>query len=57
VSDISPVPAVVPTRYWPRLDDGRVQCDVCPLAGKLGEGQRGRCVVGGNLQVEVVLSA
>jgi pyruvate formate lyase activating enzyme len=35
----------VPTRYWHRLDDGRVQCDVCPRACKLREGQRGLCFV------------
>jgi pyruvate formate lyase activating enzyme len=37
--------ATVPTRYWHRLDDGRVQCDVCPRACKLREGQRGLCFV------------
>ncbi len=36
---------VVPTRYWHRLDDGRVQCDVCPRACKLREGQRALCFV------------
>ena len=34
-----------PTKYWHRLDDGRVQCDVCPRACKLREGQRGLCFV------------
>jgi pyruvate formate lyase activating enzyme len=34
-----------PTRYWHRLEDGRVQCDVCPRACKLREGQRGLCFV------------
>jgi pyruvate formate lyase activating enzyme len=38
---------VVTTRYWHRLDDGRVQCDVCPRACKLHEGQRGLCFVRG----------
>src|SRR5256714_1192104 len=37
--------ATVPTRYWHRLDDGRVQCDVCPRACKLREEQRGLCFV------------
>src|SRR5262249_36427255 len=37
--------ATVPTRYWHRLDDGRVQCDVCPRACRLHEGQRGLCFV------------
>jgi pyruvate formate lyase activating enzyme len=35
----------VPTRYWHALDDGRVQCDVCPRACKLHDGQRGLCFV------------
>jgi pyruvate formate lyase activating enzyme len=34
-----------PTRHWHLLDDGRVQCDVCPRACKLREGQRGLCFV------------
>ena len=34
---------VVPTKYWHKLDDGRVQCDVCPRECKLKEGQRGGC--------------
>lgn len=37
----------VPTRYWTRLDDGRVQCDVCPRRCRLHEGQRGLCFVRG----------
>jgi pyruvate formate lyase activating enzyme len=37
--------SVVPTRYWHRLDDGRVQCDVCPRECRLHEGQRGLCFV------------
>ncbi len=35
----------VATKYWHRLADGRVQCDVCPRACKLREGQRGVCFV------------
>ena len=41
----APQASVVPTRYWHCLDDGRVQCDVCPRACKLREGQRGLCFV------------
>jgi pyruvate formate lyase activating enzyme len=37
--------ATVPTRYWHRLEDGRVQCDVCPRACRLREGQSGLCFV------------
>ena len=44
-----------PTRHWRRLDDGRVQCDVCPRACKLHEGQRGLCFVRGCEAGEVKL--
>jgi pyruvate formate lyase activating enzyme len=35
----------VPGRYWHRLDDGRLQCDLCPRFCRLHEGQRGLCFV------------
>jgi len=31
----------IATKHWHRLDDGWIQCDVCPRACKLHEGQRG----------------
>jgi len=34
-----------PGRYWHRLDDGRLQCDLCPRFCKLRDGQRGLCFV------------
>ncbi|PIW37888.1 MAG: AmmeMemoRadiSam system radical SAM enzyme, partial [Hydrogenophilales bacterium CG15_BIG_FIL_POST_REV_8_21_14_020_62_31] len=34
-----------PGRWWHSLDDGRVQCDLCPRDCKLHEGQRGACFV------------
>jgi pyruvate formate lyase activating enzyme len=34
-----------PGRYWHRLDDGRIQCDLCPRYCRLREGQRGLCFV------------
>ncbi|MBE9516063.1 MAG: AmmeMemoRadiSam system radical SAM enzyme [Proteobacteria bacterium] len=34
-----------PTQYWHKLDDGRIQCDLCPRACKLKEGQQGLCYV------------
>lgn len=37
--------SVVATRFWHRTGDGRVQCDVCPRACRLHEGQRGFCFV------------
>lgn len=45
-----------PTKYWHALDDGRVQCDVCPRACKMREGQRGLCFVRGVAEGEVVLT-
>jgi pyruvate formate lyase activating enzyme len=48
--------ATVPTRYWHRLADGRIQCDVCPRACKLREGQRGLCFVRACAGGEVVLT-
>ena len=49
--------SVVPTRYWHVLDDGRAQCDVCPRACKLQDGQRGLCFVRGNQGGQVVLAS
>ena len=34
-----------PGRWWHLLDDGRIQCDLCPRDCRLGEGQRGACFV------------
>jgi pyruvate formate lyase activating enzyme len=35
----------VKTKYWRRLDDGRIQCDLCPRYCRLSDGQRGFCFV------------
>jgi pyruvate formate lyase activating enzyme len=32
-------------RYWHMIEDGRMQCDLCPRDCKLHEGQRGACFV------------
>jgi pyruvate formate lyase activating enzyme len=50
-------PYTVPTRYWHELPDGRIQCDVCPRACKLHEGQRGLCFVRGRVDNQVVLAS
>lgn len=44
MTDLSAHPAH-PTRFWHALPDGRVQCDVCPRACRLKEGQQGFCFV------------
>jgi pyruvate formate lyase activating enzyme len=48
--------STVGTKYWHVLDDGRVQCDVCPRACKLREGQRGLCFVRAREGDEIVLT-
>ncbi|WP_433611872.1 AmmeMemoRadiSam system radical SAM enzyme [Dactylosporangium sp. CA-139114] len=48
--------AVVTTAHWHRLDDGRVQCDVCPRNCRLHEGQRGFCFVRQREGDEIVLT-
>ena len=47
---------VVPGRYWSRLEDGRVVCELCPRLCKLKEGQRGFCFVRQNLDGGMVLT-
>ncbi|AKU11958.1 pyruvate formate-lyase activating enzyme [Azoarcus sp. CIB] len=34
-----------PARYWHHLDDGRIQCDLCPRYCRLHADQRGACFV------------
>lgn len=43
-------------QYWHVLDDGRIQCDVCPNACKLKDGQRGRCFVRMREQDKIILT-
>jgi pyruvate formate lyase activating enzyme len=50
------VASTVPTAHWHTLDDGRIQCDVCPRACKLRDGQRGVCFVRAREGDEVVLT-
>ncbi|UCF68920.1 MAG: AmmeMemoRadiSam system radical SAM enzyme [Acidobacteriota bacterium] len=49
-------PDTVRTKYWHRLDDGRVQCDLCPRLCKLREAQRGLCFVRACQDGEIVLT-
>lgn len=46
----------VPAKYWHQLDDGRIQCDLCPRYCKLREGQRGLCFVRANENEQLVLT-
>lgn len=45
-----------PARYWHALDDGRIQCDLCPRDCKLHDGQRGACFVRANVGNQMVLT-
>ncbi len=45
-----------PGRWWHRLDDGRIQCDVCPRECKLHEGQRGACFVRARHEDAIILT-
>jgi pyruvate formate lyase activating enzyme len=46
-----------PGRYWHGLEDGRIQCDLCPRLCKLQEGQRGFCFVRARQDDRIVLTA
>ena len=46
----------VPGRYWHKLDDNRIQCDLCPRLCKLNEDQRGLCFVRARSGDEIVLT-
>jgi pyruvate formate lyase activating enzyme len=50
-------PFTVPTRHWHGLDDGRIQCDVCPRACRLHEGQRGLCFVRARVDDQIVMTS
>jgi pyruvate formate lyase activating enzyme len=45
-----------PGRYWHVLEDGRIQCDVCPRYCKLHEDQRGLCFVRARQGDQMVLT-
>ena len=46
----------VVARHWHGLEDGRIQCDVCPRYCKLGAGQRGLCFVRARQDDRIVLT-
>ena len=50
--ELSPFPG----RWWHPLEEGRIQCDLCPRDCKLGVGQRGACFVRQNIAGEMVLT-
>ena len=46
----------LPGRYWHALDDGRLQCDLCPRFCKLRDAQRGLCFVRGRRNDQILLT-
>ena len=46
----------LPGRYWHPLEDGRIQCDLCPRYCKLKDGQRGLCFVRARAHDQIVLT-
>jgi len=43
-------------RYWQKLEDGRLQCEICPRYCRLREGQQGLCFVRARERDEIVLT-
>jgi pyruvate formate lyase activating enzyme len=46
----------IPVRYWHSLEDGRLQCDLCPRFCRLHEWQRGLCFVRARTRDDIVLT-
>ncbi|MEG3618954.1 AmmeMemoRadiSam system radical SAM enzyme [Magnetovibrio sp. PR-2] len=46
---------IVSTQYWKQLDDGRIECTVCPRRCKLHDGQFGLCSVRGAANGQIYL--
>ncbi len=49
--------STVKTKYWHKLDDGRIQCDLCPRYCHLHENQRGLCFIRERQDDQIVLSS
>ena len=45
-----------PAKWWHKLDDGRIQCDLCPRDCKLHDGQRAACFVRANKGGAMILT-
>ncbi len=53
---LAPPESIVPTKFWHALDDGRIQCDLCPRFCKLRDGRRGLCFVRARQDDQIVLT-
>ncbi len=56
MADLSGIRSEVLGRYWHRLEDGQLQCDLCPRACRLLDGQRGLCFVRARRADQIVLT-
>jgi pyruvate formate lyase activating enzyme len=45
-----------PGRWWSTLEDGRLQCDLCPRECRLADGQRGFCFVRAREGDQIILT-
>ena len=52
-----PAASTVQGRYWAPLDDGRIECRLCPRFCRLREGQRGLCFVRARQDDVIVLTS
>lgn len=46
----------VSARYWRKLSDGRIECELCPRLCRLKDGQRGMCFVRAHDDGQLVLT-
>ena len=53
---MDPLFAGAPGRYSHKLEDGRIQCDLCPRYCRLHDGQRGLCYVRARHDDSIVLT-
>jgi pyruvate formate lyase activating enzyme len=56
VGDLAEAGSEVSGRYWHRLEDGQLQCDLCPRFCRLLDGQRGLCFVRARQSDEIILT-
>jgi len=49
--------STVSTQYWSLLSDQRIQCDLCPRACKLREGQQGLCFIRERQNDQIVMTS
>lgn len=47
----------VSTKYWHKLENGKVECDICPRHCQLKEGQHGFCAIRAAEEDQIVLKA